>query len=82
MTALLLVALPVFNLTLGASGLPAALAHKNWLLVSMDLLLIVFAIGFLLFDRILAKHWPKPAPAKNRDKRQTPAQVLPTGEHA
>ncbi len=82
MTALLLVALPVYNLTLGASGLPAALAHKNWLLVSMDLLLIVFAIGFLLIDRILAKHWPKPAPAKNRDKQQTPAQVLPTGEHA
>ena len=55
LTAALYAMLPLYNLTLGNSGLPVSLMNGDWILVSVDSLLILFAILFFLIARVLTR---------------------------
>lgn len=62
--AVLALALPLYNVMLGASGLPAALMRGDWILMSTDLVLITLAVVSLIIARMLSRAGEAPAASR------------------
>lgn len=67
-TAVLLAALPVFNLVATDRGLPASLAAGDWALAGMDLTLLALGVAFAAIALAVVRHKP-------RDGRRKPART-------
>lgn len=75
-TGALLAALPLYNLVATPRGLPETLAQGDFVLAGVDLVLILFGIGFLATARRVASH--RAAEPRRQRREAAPAPVAVT----